>query len=61
MTTEPNGEEVEIERDALELPPLTRPSLPAANGAAANGDGGIYLAQRGDSEVRRVTKNPAQP
>lgn len=49
LTTEPNGEEVEIERDALELPPLTRPSLPAANGAAANGDGGIYLAQRGNS------------
>jgi nanoRNase/pAp phosphatase (c-di-AMP/oligoRNAs hydrolase) len=49
LTTEPNGEEVEIERDSIELPPLTRPSLPAANGAAANGDGGIYLAQRGNS------------
>ncbi|TAF10131.1 MAG: bifunctional oligoribonuclease/PAP phosphatase NrnA [Nostocales cyanobacterium] len=44
LTTEPNGEEVEIDRDSIELPQLTRPSLPSSNG-----DGGIYLAQRGHS------------
>ncbi|MBD2296249.1 bifunctional oligoribonuclease/PAP phosphatase NrnA [Anabaena sphaerica FACHB-251] len=44
LTTEPNGEEVEIDKDSMELPPITRPSLPAANG-----DGGTYLAQRGNS------------
>ncbi|WP_413172758.1 DHH family phosphoesterase [Anabaena azotica] len=46
LTTEPNPEEVEIDKESsYELPPLTRPSLPPSN----NGDGGIYLAQRGNS------------
>ncbi len=46
LTTEPNPEEVEIDKESsYKLPPLTRPSLPPSN----NGDGGIYLAQRGNS------------
>jgi nanoRNase/pAp phosphatase (c-di-AMP/oligoRNAs hydrolase) len=46
LTTEPKPEEVEIDKESsYELPPLTRPSLPPSN----NGDGGIYLAQRGNS------------
>lgn len=46
LTTEPNPEEVEIDKESsYKLPPVTRPSLPPSN----NGDGGIYLAQRGNS------------
>ncbi|MEO3703791.1 DHH family phosphoesterase [Trichormus azollae] len=46
LTTEPNPEEVEIDKESSDkLPPVTRPSLPPLN----NGDGGIYLAQRGNS------------
>ncbi|MDP5018859.1 MAG: DHH family phosphoesterase, partial [Dolichospermum sp.] len=44
LTTDPHPEEVEIEKELIELPPLTRTSLPSSNG-----DGGIYLAQRGNS------------
>ena len=44
LTTDPHPEEVEIEKELIELPSLTRTSLPSSNG-----DGGIYLAQRGNS------------
>ncbi|MBK1987874.1 bifunctional oligoribonuclease/PAP phosphatase NrnA [Sphaerospermopsis aphanizomenoides BCCUSP55] len=44
LSLEPNPEEVEIDKESYELPPLNRPSLPPSNG-----DGGIYLAQRGNS------------
>jgi nanoRNase/pAp phosphatase (c-di-AMP/oligoRNAs hydrolase) len=44
LTTEPNPDEVEIEKDSIELPLLNRPTLPTSNG-----DGGIYLSQRGTS------------
>ncbi|MTJ50735.1 bifunctional oligoribonuclease/PAP phosphatase NrnA [Dolichospermum sp. UHCC 0259] len=44
LTTDPHPEEVEIEKEVIELPPLTRTSLPSSNG-----DGGIYLVQRGNS------------
>ncbi len=44
LTTDPHPEEVEIEKELIELPPITRTSLPSSNG-----DGGIYLVQRGNS------------
>lgn len=44
LTTEPNPEDAEIDREPIELPQLTRPSLPPATGEA-----GIYIAQRGNS------------
>jgi nanoRNase/pAp phosphatase (c-di-AMP/oligoRNAs hydrolase) len=44
LTTDPNPEEVEIEKELIELPPLNRTSFPSSNG-----DGGIYLGQRGNS------------
>ena len=44
LTTDPHPEELEIEKEVIELPPLTRTSLPSSNG-----DGGIYLVQRGNS------------
>ncbi|MEA5579423.1 bifunctional oligoribonuclease/PAP phosphatase NrnA [Anabaena sp. UHCC 0451] len=44
LTTESNGEEVGTDRDSIELPQLTRTSLPLSNG-----DGGMYLAQRTNS------------
>lgn len=43
LTTEPNSDEPEIEKEQVELP-LTRPSLPLSTG-----EGGIYPAQRGNS------------
>ncbi len=46
LATDPNPDEAEIEKELIELPPLTRTSLPSSNG---NGDGGIYLVQRGNS------------
>ncbi|QSV55125.1 MAG: bifunctional oligoribonuclease/PAP phosphatase NrnA [Dolichospermum sp. UKL201] len=42
LTTDPHPEE--IEKELIELPPLTRTSL-----SSSNGDGGIYLVQRGNS------------
>ncbi|MBE9257548.1 MULTISPECIES: bifunctional oligoribonuclease/PAP phosphatase NrnA [Aphanizomenonaceae] len=44
LTTDPHPEELEIEKEVIELPPLNRTSLPSSNG-----DGGIYLVQRGNS------------
>ncbi|OBQ03735.1 MAG: exopolyphosphatase-like protein [Anabaena sp. LE011-02] len=56
LTTDPHPEEIEIEKEIekekekekekelIELPPLTRTSL-----SSSNGDGGIYLVQRGNS------------
>ena len=44
LTTDPHPEEVEIEKELIELPSITRTSLPSSNG-----DGGIYLVQRGNS------------
>jgi len=44
LTTDPHPEEAEIEKELIELPTLTRTSLPSSNG-----DGGIYLIQRGNS------------
>lgn len=46
LATDPHPDEAEIEKELIELPPLTRTSLPSSNG---NGDGGIYLVQRGNS------------
>ncbi|WP_341525464.1 bifunctional oligoribonuclease/PAP phosphatase NrnA [Nostoc sp. UHCC 0302] len=43
LTTEPNSEEAEIEKEALEVP-LTRPSM-----MQSTGEGAIYPAQRGSS------------
>jgi nanoRNase/pAp phosphatase (c-di-AMP/oligoRNAs hydrolase) len=43
-TTEPNPEEVEIDKELLELPTLNRSNLPSSTET-----GGIYLAQRGNS------------
>ena len=37
LTTDPHPEEVEIDKELIELPSLTRTSLPSSNG-----DGGIY-------------------
>ena len=48
LATDPNPDEAEIEKELIELPPLTRTSLPSSNGNS-NGDGGIYLVQRGNS------------
>ncbi|MBD2570333.1 DHH family phosphoesterase [Anabaena lutea] len=45
LSLEPNPEEVEIDKESIELPLLTRPSLPLSS----NGEGSIYLAQRGNS------------
>lgn len=44
LSLEPKLEEVEIDKESYELPPLSRPSLPGTNG-----DGGMYLAQRNSS------------
>jgi nanoRNase/pAp phosphatase (c-di-AMP/oligoRNAs hydrolase) len=46
LTTDPHPEEIEKEKEKelIELPPLTRTSL-----SSSNGDGGIYLVQRGNS------------
>ena len=46
LATDPHPDEAEVEKELIELPPLTRTSLPSSNG---NGDGGIYLVQRGNS------------
>lgn len=46
LSLEPNPEEVEIDKESIELPLLTRPSLPPSSN---NGEGSIYLAQRGNS------------
>ncbi|MBD2625224.1 DHH family phosphoesterase [Trichormus variabilis] len=46
LSLEPNPEEVEIDKESIELPLLTRPSLPLSSN---NGEGSIYLAQRGNS------------
>ncbi len=43
LTTEPNPEEAEIEKEPVEVP-LNRLSLPSSTGEGAN-----YLAQRGNS------------
>lgn len=48
LATDPNPDEAEIEKELIELPPLTRTFLPSSNGNS-NGDGGIYLVQRGNS------------
>ncbi|MGM3307186.1 DHH family phosphoesterase [Anabaena sp. WFMT] len=47
LSLELKPEEVEIDKESYELPPLTRPSLPGSNGDG----GGIYLAQRGNSSL----------
>lgn len=44
LTTDPHPEEIEKEKELIELPTLTRTSL-----SSSNGDGGIYLVQRGNS------------
>ncbi|WP_353930940.1 bifunctional oligoribonuclease/PAP phosphatase NrnA [Okeanomitos corallinicola TIOX110] len=44
FSTDPNGEEVDINRETIELSPLTRSSL-----LTTNGDGGGYVAQRGNT------------
>lgn len=44
LITDPNPEEAEIDKEPIDVPQLNRPSLPPATG-----DGGIYLAQRGNS------------
>ncbi|AFW95132.1 MULTISPECIES: bifunctional oligoribonuclease/PAP phosphatase NrnA [Nostocales] len=46
LTTDPHPEEIEKEKEKelIELPTLTRTSL-----SSSNGDGGIYLVQRGNS------------
>ncbi|MDD1437212.1 bifunctional oligoribonuclease/PAP phosphatase NrnA [Dolichospermum sp. ST_sed10] len=46
LATDPHPDEAEVEKELIELPPLTWTSLPSSNG---NGDGGIYLVQRGNS------------
>lgn len=44
FSTNPNEEDVEIDRETIELSPLTRSSL-----LTTNGDGGGYVAQRGNT------------
>jgi len=51
LTTDQHPEEVEIEKELIELPPITRTSLPSSNG-----DGGIYLVQRGNSLVSQKSE-----
>jgi nanoRNase/pAp phosphatase (c-di-AMP/oligoRNAs hydrolase) len=46
LATDPHPDEAEVEKELIELPPLTRTSLPSSNG---NGDGSVYLVQRGNS------------
>ncbi len=51
LTTEPNPEEAEIEKELIELPPLTRTALPPVTG-----EGISYLAQRGNSLITQKSE-----